>query len=231
MIMKSNEVKEALKVHLTDELCCSTCPITCKYRKYVKDTCIDLLLRDVNEYIKQLESENNEVFDNYTQAVFLQNQRIDRARKQLVERIKKELSFGHYITEDQLDSILEEMEAPTGDPTKIADHLVAEGVIVPPCKVGDTVYAVGDKGGHQIKECRVSHFGFENQECFEVFVYFDCDLHCDGCYFNAYSQSYCGEWDCDNTFGHSSIPISEFGKTVFLTKEEAENALKERKGK
>ena len=109
----------------------------------------------------------------------------------------------------------------------IADHLLANGVIVPPCKVGDTVYAVGDIGGHQIKECKVNFFAFESAEHFEADVYFDCDDNCDGCYFNAWRQSYCGEWDCDNAYGHSCIPISDFGKIVFLTKEEAEEKLRE----
>ena len=109
----------------------------------------------------------------------------------------------------------------------LADHLLANGVIAPPCKVGDVVYAVGDKDGHQIKECKVNHFSFESAEHFEVDVYFDCDLDCDGCYFQTYSQSYCGEWDCDNAYGHSCIPIADFGKTVFLTKEEALKKLKE----
>ena len=113
---------------------------------------------------------------------------------------------------------------------RIVDHLLENGVIAPPCKVGDVVYAVGDKDGHQIKECKVNHFSFESAEHFEVDVYFDCNLYCDGCYFNAYSQSYCGEWDCDNAYGHSCIPIADFGKTVFLTKEEAEKALKEKNG-
>lgn len=111
--------------------------------------------------------------------------------------------------------------------SEFADHLLANGVIAPPCKVGDVVYAVGDKDGHQIKECKVNHFSFESAEHFEVDVYFDCVLDCDGCYFKAFSQSYCGEWDCDNAYGHSCIPIADFGKTVFLTKEEAEAKLKE----
>lgn len=109
------------------------------------------------------------------------------------------------------------------------DYLIANGVILPPCKVGDIVYAVGDKDGHQIKECRVSCFGFESAEHFVAEVYFDCDNDCNGCYFNAFSQSYCGEWDCDNAYGHSCIPISDFGKTVFLTPEETEKALERSK--
>jgi len=31
----------------------------------------------------------------------------------------------------------------------LADHLIANGVIVPPCKVGDTVWAIRDYKGHK----------------------------------------------------------------------------------
>ena len=40
---------------------------------------------------------------------------------------------------------------------KFADHLLAEGVIVPPCKVGDTVYYISRyyTGKFQVYECVV----------------------------------------------------------------------------
>ena len=114
--------------------------------------------------------------------------------------------------------------------THIADHLIENGVIVPPCKVGDIVYAIGDKDGHQIKECRVVDFGFADAERFQVSVYFECDQDCDGCYFNDWSQSYCGEWGCSGEYGSGLISIADFGKTVFLTQEEAEQKLKEMRG-
>lgn len=143
-------------------------------------------------------------------------------RNKLIELLKQANTL--YL--DYLESIDQKGLIDTeGRAEYIADYLIANGVIVPPCKVGDIVYAVGDKDGHQIKECRVSCFDFESAEHFVAEVYFDCDCDCDGCYFNAFSQSYCGEWGCDNAYGHSCIPISDFGKTVFLTREEAEKAL------
>ena len=57
----------------------------------------------------------------------------------------------------------------------VADYLIVNGAILLPCNVGDIVYAVGDKDGHQIKECRVSCFDFESAEHFVAEVYFDCD--------------------------------------------------------
>ena len=76
---------------------------------------------------------------------------------------------------------------------EIADYLLENGVIVPPCKVGDEVYRiVGDDSilawDIVCMECYVDEIGFVD--------------------------------DSDNW-----ITFDDFGKTVFLTKKEAENAL------
>lgn len=120
---------------------------------------------------------------------------------------------------------------------KITNHKISQSVckhfkdkslvLNLPCKVGDTVYAIGDKNGNQIKECIVSDFSFASAENFQVNVCFECDYDCDGCYFNDWSQSYCGEWSCNGEYGNGLISVDDFGKTVFLTKESAEQALKE----
>ena len=96
----------------------------------------------------------------------------------------------------------------------IADHLLSNGVIVPPCKVGDIVYAEGwwwrdgkdivayqitnititqNKKGEWTKKYRAMRF--ENEKTVDIQLNFS---------------------------------FEEIGKTVFLTKEEAEKALKER---
>ena len=76
----------------------------------------------------------------------------------------------------------------------LANYLVKHGVIVPPCKVGDTVYDIWDGTACAT---RVLHF----------------------VYFGDY-------WACRTV---SSFPtVGEFGERIFLTKEEAEQALKER---
>ena len=66
-----------------------------------------------------------------------------------------------------------------------ADHLLANGVIVPPCKVGDTVYVIYE---HPFDE---------------TIVEIEKDEFC-------------------------LAMIDDFGKGVFLTREEAEEALKAR---
>lgn len=81
----------------------------------------------------------------------------------------------------------------------IAEHLLAEGVIVSPCKVGDKVYTL-------VNWCDYTNCHFEG---------------CAGCH------------NCNN-FGIKEIRfnyshIEAIGKTVFLTREEAERALAERR--
>ena len=87
----------------------------------------------------------------------------------------------------------------------VADYLLANGVIVPPCKVGDTVYSIQGFNG-KVENC-------EPYTVTEIYVS-EHDLicvHITDCWLftrNMYKE--------------------DFGKTVFLTKEEAEQALKER---
>lgn len=89
----------------------------------------------------------------------------------------------------------------------LADYLLANGVIVPPCKVGNVVYKViNDKRVKRPYECKILGFW-----CSE-------DESCNNVHLVRYVK---GVFDCS-----FSVPFTEFGKTVFLTKEEAENALK-----
>lgn len=86
----------------------------------------------------------------------------------------------------------------------IADHLLANGVIVPPCKVGQKVYFAGFDSGVCLNGSLVSY-------CLDAaHLWFNC------------------HYDCGLNYWH---PIEDFGKTVFLTKEEAEKALAEREQK
>ena len=79
-----------------------------------------------------------------------------------------------------------------------ADYLLEKGVIVLPCKVGDTIYRCGDPI-KKVYEWEIEH----------VELYFDEIVFVD---------------DSDNEFTAADI-----GKTVFLTREEAEKALEEKK--
>ena len=83
----------------------------------------------------------------------------------------------------------------------IADHLLANGVILPPCKVGDKLFRI-------IKLTNSVHKPFvptlpDTVEPYGIFY-----------------KGLMGE--CRR------IPFEDFGKTVFLTREEAEKALREK---
>lgn len=87
----------------------------------------------------------------------------------------------------------------------LADYLIANGVIVPPCKVGDTVYVISRyyTGTWLIYSCTVEYITKYNSNSF-INAVFSRDIN----------------------FG---LNIVEFGKTVFLTREEAEQTLKKLK--
>lgn len=79
---------------------------------------------------------------------------------------------------------------------RLADYLVSNGVVVPPCNVGDTVYRPS-------KYLGVVQFVITS--------------------FNMYQSEMFFTDDSDNI-----IYLPDIGKTVFLNREEAEMALKEK---
>ena len=90
---------------------------------------------------------------------------------------------------------------------KEADYLIEHGVIVLPCKVGDTVWYISKFGEKVIKPIKVTNI--ELNDCREL-----------------------GYGYLSFKYGETSLQygtiFSNIGKTVFLTREEAEKALKER---
>ena len=90
---------------------------------------------------------------------------------------------------------------------RTADYLIENGVIVPPVKAGDTIYEIHErrKGGEWVKIIS------------ERFVH-GVEIYAGGCMIAR----------CGSTI---SVFLSDIGKTVFLTREEAEKALKEREQK
>lgn len=115
---------------------------------------------------------------------------------------------------DRLKELLNECRGIEGIGTdlieKQADHLLANGVIVPPCKVGDMVYMPWQYNEVQSIAClkvtiisNILGFGWS------VGTDFDTDDE-------GYAEKYkCGRFE-----------FADFGKTVFLTREEAETALR-----
>ena len=97
-----------------------------------------------------------------------------------------------------------------------------ERLVVLQCKTKETVYVVGEK---RIIECFIAEVYIDDARGLEYMVSFDCDNDCDGCPFNSWRQDYSGEYSCDGEYGDGCILGSAFGKTVFLTRKEAEAAL------
>ena len=90
----------------------------------------------------------------------------------------------------------------TWEPGVLADNLLVDGWIRLPCKVGDKVYVISRyyTGVFEIYECTIDSITLYEKNTF-------------------LSMSSKGKY----TFGEE---VSLLGKTVFLTKEEAEKALK-----
>ena len=100
----------------------------------------------------------------------------------------------------------------SGTSEEIANYLLKNGVIVPPCMVGQTVYRVIKlvNGESFVKEGIVFEVSstYENGTAKTRFYFWACG----------------DEWDSR----HYSLwcDLADFGETVFITKEEAEQALK-----
>ncbi len=95
-------------------------------------------------------------------------------------------------------------------------------LVVLPCKVGDTVYVIGER---LCRACMIQEAYILDDKDVEYLVTFGCDDDCDGCPFNNWHQDPSGEYSCDGEYCNASIKKSQFGKTVFLTREEAERCL------
>lgn len=101
----------------------------------------------------------------------------------------------------------------------IADYLLESGVIVPPVKVGDIVYI--DNAPHNVAYIMIEEDGIS------YCAKYDCDEYecCKECPF-AKEISFGEVIMCEGNEYHE-FTASDIGKTVFLTREEAEKALKE----
>ena len=98
--------------------------------------------------------------------------------------------------------------------------------VVRMCKTGDKIYVVGNG---KIVEAEIHDmYLLEQSKDIEFLVFFDCDDDCSGCPFNSWRQDHDGEWSCDGEYGDGSVKQSDIGKNVFLSRESAEEALKER---
>lgn len=103
----------------------------------------------------------------------------------------------------KIDYVFDNDKRPVGDCEEYtADYLIANGVVCPPVKVGDKVYCL-------YQECQ------KETEIIELEID-TIEIHKEYIIINGYKGEHCYRYF-----------LSEIGKTVFLTKEEAEKALKE----
>ena len=118
-------------------------------------------------------------------------------RDRLIELLKQKAC--HYVLCDNECGGCKNVEMYDDSIESIADHLLANGVIVPPVKVGQTVYFIDHDFDVVFKGKLVSY-----------------SLDAAHLWFNCHYESGLNMW-------HT---IERFGKDVFLTREEAETALK-----
>lgn len=91
---------------------------------------------------------------------------------------------------------------------ELADYLFANGIVIMPCKVGDKVYVICNK---EVQEATVFSMSMETENNNYVF----------------YIKAKAIDGTIKSVDGY--VPVFAkfiFGKTAFLTKEEAERALK-----
>lgn len=122
----------------------------------------------------------------------------DNRRERMIELLngyyeETGINIVHYFTDEESEML--------------ADYILLDGWIRPPCKVGDTVYYPWIYDG----QCGVA---FSEVESIKIYV-------------NGLPIAIVEDWRSDMPMP-ISFTIEDFGKTVFLTKEEAEAALKTR---
>ena len=115
-------------------------------------------------------------------------------REKLVELLRQCVMQNITTDPDRWDAII------AVDYDSMADHLLAGGVIILPCKVGDWVWRLSTKHISKVKYIESTKISRIAVDANAVWLFCECN------------------------------PISRctFGKTVFLTREDAEAALKER---
>ena len=114
------------------------------------------------------------------------------------------------VMRERLEELLYDVEDARID--TIADYLIRNGVIVPPCKAGDKTFLLLEKmkGGYDIVE----------SYCVKIL-----DLaHPKGC-----SKIYSMYFECPEIDNSLEFRLDDFGRSVFTSRAEAERELEGRK--
>ena len=121
------------------------------------------------------------------------------ARERLIELLKQKSCM--FVACDEECDGCGNAEMYESEIESIADHLIANGVIVPPCKVGDTVWFI---------------YNYTQPKKFQISILTMSENH----------YSFVIETK-DRVYKHYCCKDS-IGKSVFFTREEAEKALAKR---
>lgn len=120
------------------------------------------------------------------------------------ERLIELLQNIDYVFDDGKHSMRDAIEF-------TADYLLANGVIVLPCKKGDELYVLTSD----------SPLGYEKVKCKKITIAYREDVPCA----KIYAPCVYDDWGSATW----AFYPEDFGAKVFLTREEAERALKERR--
>lgn len=104
---------------------------------------------------------------------------------------------------------------------EIADHLLSEGVIVPPCKVGDTLWKIEDVWHLDDRATWKYHYEKEVLEFMVRSISISCNSK--GVWIKKFRI--CEVKNGKTTARQRHFEFEDFGKTVFLSREEAGKAL------
>lgn len=101
------------------------------------------------------------------------------------------------------------------------ERLECEGLLVRlPCKVGDTVYSPRKS---DVLEQQVDYVSIDG--AVNILVRFECDYECEKCpHCSPYTNYEAGDGGCNGEHGEGGFSVDDFGKTAFLTRQEAEAA-------
>lgn len=121
----------------------------------------------------------------------------DRLTKILLEK-----SCYRYRPCDQECHLCKNVEMADDEAKSIAEHLLANGVVVTPCKIGQLIYRIFPYHKQEIYSWVITEIRILENEIILV-----------------------------DDSGNKIIKIDDIGKTVFLTLEDAEQALEEKKSK
>ena len=132
----------------------------------------------------------------------------NKMRDRLIELLQKRSCFYNKSKCNSRCSNCDYVTIDDNDIGKLADHILANSGIVLPCKVGDKVYVINEWEG---EETAVFSMKIESEDSGWV----------------VFLKARVTDYAIKSKDGYASIfKTFIFGKTVFLTKEEAERALK-----